>query len=273
MEDFVYPDLLTMFADRLGPKLYTACQQNDLAQVRVLTSTNMSVEKWSAATLVAASERAADVTELCVTSSESGTRDTMLPLLFPHKSLDPAYRFLVESNLVSPDYEIEGWAQLLGGAAGLPADRNRHSLVEYLLTKEVNPNQRPYMHGEQTALAAAAGSSDQRVLELLLNYGATLQGSAALRYAARRGKKKNVGYLLGHGADVNEMAPYLDLLRGRQGMGSALHEAVEKGHVEIVDMLLNAGADVTLKDDKDRTAREIAVTKGMDETMLEKLSY
>jgi ankyrin repeat protein len=42
-------------------------------------------------------------------------------------------------------------------------------------------------------------------------------------------------------------------------------------HVDIVEILLEAGADVALKDAKGRTAGEIAATTGMDGSILAKL--
>jgi ankyrin repeat protein len=57
-----------------------------------------------------------------------------------------------------------------------------------------------------------------------------------------------------------------------QAVGSALHRAVENGHADVIDTLLSAGADVSLKDAKGRTAVEIARQKGMDAIALAKFS-
>ena len=78
-------------------------------------------------------------------------------------------------------------------------------------------------------------------------------------------------YLLARGADVNEM-----ILTSRiippESVGSALHKAVEYDQSSVLDMLLSAGANTTLKDGKDRTARDIAVEKGLDANVLAMLS-
>ena len=87
--------------------------------------------------------------------------------------------------------------------------------------------------------------------------------------AADRGQDNMVRYLLSRGADVDDMISPWSL---REAGGSALHEAVGNGHVDVVDTLLSAGANVSLRDTKGRTAMEIAKEKGMDVSILEKLS-
>jgi hypothetical protein len=47
---------------------------------------------------------------------------------------------------------------------------------------------------------------------------------------------------------------------------------VENGHADVIDTLLSAGAGVSLKDAKGRTAVEIARQKGMDAIALAKFS-
>ena len=141
-----------------------------------------------------------------------------------------------------------------------------------MLQKGAWPNQRVECEGGWHVLAGAAGHSDPQMIELFLDHGARIQGSGALCLAALTGKEENVTCLLRRGADVNEMAPFTDSPRSRENMRPPLHNAVEKGHVDVVDILLAAGADVYMKDAKGRTAAEIARQKGMDAAMLERLS-
>lgn len=258
----------------LGPDLYIACQRNDLDRFKDLTwRSEIDVQKWAAAALTAASQESIDVAMYCMQDSgkQLGTTDKIVTLCLYHEVLEPAYRFLVDSKLVHPDCSADSIDQLRGAAAGLRG-RKRHSLVEYLLKKDVDPNKTVFMHGSKWALTAAAGASDQQMVELLLGHDATLNGSGALTHATEKGNQGNVEYLLKRGADVNKMVPIVDTRSGRKDMCSALHAAVENGHVDIVDMLLTAGADATLKDATDRTAEQIARTKGMDASVLEKLT-
>ena len=200
-----------------------------------------------------------------------GVTDSMTPMILYHEPLEPTYRFLVESGLLYVGYYAEIWGGLLGGAAGL-REPKRYSLVEYLLQKGADPDQRSFMHGDKTALAAAASWSDPQMIGLLLDYGARLAGSGALVSAAEKGKKDNVEYLLSRGAEVNEMVSITYSRPGMEAARSALHAAVKGDHVEIVDVLLAAGADVTLEDAKGRTTVDIARSaKAPDAAVLAKL--
>jgi hypothetical protein len=46
------------------------------------------------------------------------TTDRILVLVLYRESLEPAYRFLVDLNLVNPEHCIDRYGQLLGAAAG-----------------------------------------------------------------------------------------------------------------------------------------------------------
>lgn len=70
-------------------------------------------------------------------------------------------------------------------------------------------------------------------------------------------------YLLSRGADVNEMTLISSRTLSREDVGSPIHKAVEYGQLSVLEMLLNAGADITLKDGMGRTARDIAEEKGL----------
>jgi ankyrin repeat protein len=57
-----------------------------------------------------------------------------------------------------------------------------------------------------------------------------------------------------------------------EDVGSPLHKAVEYGQLCVLDTLLNAGADVALRDGRGRTARDIAEEKGLDANVLAMLA-
>lgn len=133
------------------------------------------------------------------------------------------------------------------------------------------PNQRVDSTGGQCALTAAAGHTDRQMVELFLNHGAQIEGSGALILAAATGNEENVRCLLSRGANVNESVRLGDLKRSTPAE-SALHNAVEYGNIGIVELLLAAGADLTLKDGRGRTAAEIGREKGLNPDILAKLS-
>lgn len=267
-------NIMTRLSEWLGPELFSACRQNDVMQVEALTSTSMESSKWSAAMLAAASEKSAEVAKFCMknTRNKLNTLDSVGKWVLGNQGLEEAYQFLVDSNLVDPEHRLEHTGQLLGLLAGSSRERPRHALVKYLLDKNVNPNQRVEMYGEVYALAAAAAWSDQQMLGLLLDHGATLIGSGALIYAAKKGREENVRYLLDRGANVNEMVPLEESLPGLEAACTALHAAIENGHTGLVDVLIKAGADTQVKDAQGRTAAAVAKANGMDEKLLGRMS-
>ena len=140
-----------------------------------------------------------------------------------------------------------------------------------MFQKGARPDQRVESEGGWFALAAAAGHSDRPMVELFLDHGAQLEGSGALNLAALTGNEDNVKCLLSRGADVNEIVR-LSNHNSPASAASPLHKAVEYGKTGVVELLLEAGADVTLKDGRGRTAAEIGREKGLDSDTLERLS-
>jgi hypothetical protein len=47
-----------------------------------------------------------------------------------YESLEPAYRLLVDANIINPEHNGDTYGKMLGAAAALRKYR-RHSLVEY----------------------------------------------------------------------------------------------------------------------------------------------
>ena len=79
---------------------------------------------------------------------------------------------------------------------------------------------------------------------LLVNGGMT---SPVLSWAVGTGSLRGVGAMLDHGADPMAMS--------KPGKKTALHFAAELGYVEIAELLINAGADASVKDDNGYTAQ------------------
>lgn len=101
------------------------------------------------------------------------------------------------------------------------------------------------------ALAWAARNGSVQALDWLHQHGADLSADVyrgtPLIWAAWRGRDEAVRWLLGAGAEVNQRATFGGPTHG-QGI-TALHMAAEAGRTTTVDILLDAGADKTLRDD------------------------
>ncbi len=103
---------------------------------------------------------------------------------------------------------------------------------------------------------------------LLLDHGANLKNSGAIVAAAAAGKTEMVQFLLKRGADIDEIGIHHPTdRRYDERMGSALHQAIWKGHNELLSLLLKEGADVRLRDTKGRTPLALALAEGDDVTV------
>jgi len=78
-----------------------------------------------------------------------------------------------------------------------------------------------------------------------------------------------VSWLLEQGADVNDIVTNAALITHpcKGHPWPALHAAIESGHLEVVRLLLDRGADPDLLDKKGRTAYEVAKAGG-DQQMI-----
>lgn len=257
----------------LSDELYNACAQNDLARVNTLTS-DPGFTSWPAAAVAAASNGATDVAAFCVRDAHAAKGPSILDrtLLYirAREDTDQAYRFLVESSLVDVNYIVDRTGPLLGLIIGDSRYPGRHALARYLLEKGADPNQAVDVYSGDRIITAAATRSRPAMLELLIQGGARLDDSGALTAAAEGGNIENVKFLLTQDTDVNEMIRMS--YHPAHIPSRPLHLAVQNGHLELVDTLLAAGADITAKDSNGKTALDIAVVKGIDEGLRAKLS-
>ncbi|KAI8463136.1 MAG: ankyrin repeat-containing domain protein [Monoraphidium minutum] len=101
-----------------------------------------------------------------------------------------------------------------------------------------------------TSLTAAAAAGDAAAVERLLaqpgadpNAASDPQSASLLLAASRAGRVRCVAALLGAGADVHRVGP----LESAKDSGYALHAAAAKGDVEVIRLLLAAGARVSVR--------------------------
>ena len=131
--------------------------------------------------------------------------------------------------------------------------------VRQLLSDGADPDDRN-MHG-WTALMIAVAQQHEKTVQILLENGAdsnlsNLLGRNALMFAARYGNVGSVRQLIQHGAQVN-----LDESSDPENR-NALSAAAEQGHEEVVQLLLEAGADPTIRNRAGNSAKDYAQAVG-----------
>ncbi len=116
------------------------------------------------------------------------------------------------------------------------------------------PDWKPSMDPQEVldeALVWACKSNRLAVLERLVKAGARLNADpyrgTPLIWAAVCNRPETVAWLLDHGADINQKATFGGLTHG-QGI-TALHLAAQYGHMPVVRLLVERGADRSTKDD------------------------
>lgn len=98
-----------------------------------------------------------------------------------------------------------------------------------------------------------------------------MKGTGALTAAAEHGKPGAVKLLLAHRErtgdfDLEELEEYGSYDHRKQDdHGTALYKAAGEGHSEIVDILLDKGADPRFKDTKGRSVADVAEMGGHEE--------
>jgi ankyrin repeat protein len=101
------------------------------------------------------------------------------------------------------------------------------------------------------ALVWACKSNRVAVLGRLVEAGARVDADpyrgTPLIWAAACNRTEAAAWLLDHGADLNQKATFGGLTHG-QGI-TALHIAAQNGHMPMVKLLVERGADLTIKDD------------------------
>ena len=145
-----------------------------------------------------------------------------------------------------------------------------------------------------TPLHQAVARGHKDIVSLLLNEGCPINVvGSALHCAVQYGQIHMIEMLVEHGCDVNigtdegwtslhnaaamgklESVRTLLRLGGRESMtkvagnaGTPLHQAVEKGHKDIVSLLLNEGCPINVVDSRGRSVLHIAAQHGQNHMM------
>ena len=144
-------------------------------------------------------------------------------------------------------------------------------LLDFLLSKGADPGRTTesdrwgyhFLAIEHCALSSVAIPAMAR---LLVQYGAMKTGTAALHLAAFMGNIAMIHCLLEEGFDINEPDIQGDL-KQRAFHRTALHQAVERGHADAVEYLLDHGIDPGVRDSTGKTAYDVATELQANEVL------
>ena len=145
-------------------------------------------------------------------------------------------------------------------------------LVKFLLQNGVDPNRAcaTYKGPGFYLRTSVRRSTNLEDTEALLQHGAQIKHSGAIREAARLGRVDALQLLLKYGADINERLPkdvgFLERkTRDQYASETPLHAAVLNNQVDVTRWLLSHGADAGIEDLQGRTAGMIARDLGKDD--------
>jgi len=166
---------------------------------------------------------------------------------------------LIEEKIMPVDSILQGWTPLM-----LAASNCNYDAMEYLIDKGANPN---FHQNCYTVLMTACDCRKQtqdihlRCVRLLLDSGAIVNsrqrnGMTPLMMACREGIVEIVEELIKRNADINAQ----DVM-GWTPLIWSVHYS-KQGEMEIISLLISAGADVTIKCGRGHTAHTHALNLG-----------
>ena len=169
--------------------------------------------------------------------------------------------------LVPAGLDVNHKEDRIGGYIAATASCNQMDLARYLLQHGADPNCNP-LADLNPALNMAVKGNFMEMAELLIKYGAKVNGLGALAMAAEYGQFEMMELLFQYGADVNDDAKdraeeCIDYIEGV----TALHQAAKAGRIDAVDFLLNHGANPDLKDEDGQTPLMVAQANGHREVV------
>lgn len=166
---------------------------------------------------------------------------------------------LIEDKTWPVDSVLQGWTPLMSAASNCEYDA-----MEYLIDKGANPN---FHQNCYTVLMSACACRKKpldvhlKCVRLLLDSGALLNsrqrnGITPLMIACREGSAKIVEELIKRNADINaqDVMGWTPLIWG-------VHHS-KQGEMEVISLLISAGADITIKCGRGLTAHGHALNLG-----------
>jgi ankyrin repeat protein len=188
---------------------------------------------------------AADPTIL--NSRQSRNENNRTPLQYAVSANKPELVSLLVELGADP-LAVDGWAMPVAAYATNPdIDRPVMERIHALTESEIasaGRGDRPMNAGALDLMASLALADWSAAERLLREQPRLVDSSGILHLMTKRGDGKAVGWLLRHGANVDSRYAHWD------SEVTPIHLAILANHPAVVSVLLDAGADVSIKDSK-----------------------
>lgn len=165
--------------------------------------------------------------------------------------------------------DIDKYLEMGGSPLVSSCEAGNVELASFLLDHGADPNNGYFLGDYEALVWAIVGShASLEMVELLLARGTVVKGTGALIAAAEHGNVGAVNVLLEHEGkngdlDLEETEDYGAYdHRKLDDRGTALYGAAADGYSEIVDILLQNGADPGFRDRRGRSVADVAGEKG-----------
>ena len=247
-----HEDLKTAASTGDRSTLQTLLQQS---HSQILQTANLTLEQLLA---LGAQNRHAQIVQLCLSLGANVNDSEILNAVIQGNALG------VYEAVVPAGYALNYDHGIMGGPLCWVGDNV--PVAEYLLSQGADPNG-SLQTGMFTPLALAARrpGDNPEMMAVFVRYGAEIDRSGALILAAERGKVEACRVLILGGANVNLVDWRESFIFKRPEQGeSALHRAVKGRHEAVVELLLENGVNVDLKDAKGRSPLGLAVNSEME---------
>ncbi|EPE25345.1 GroES-like protein [Glarea lozoyensis ATCC 20868] len=144
----------------------------------------------------------------------------------------------------------------LRSAVSVPEPKDL-AFIRFLLERGADPNDGLY--GGMTPLREAAAGGEVEVLRLLVDYGAVMEGSGAMRRAVLGKRKEAVEFLLERGCSPDDLTIRLN---DRYRETALLMAVRRERYDDVVKLLIGGAANVHVKDQEGRSVVEIVQLAG-----------
>ncbi|CAH0549306.1 unnamed protein product [Brassicogethes aeneus] len=164
---------------------------------------------------------------------------------------------LIENGAEINAQEINNFSPLKFAVNG-----NHTKIAEFLINQGADVNLRDSKH-YRTALHVAAASGNVKMANVLVSKGADINaqdinGNSPLMFAVDNNHTETAEFLINQGADVN--------LRDSKHYRTALHVAAASGNVKMANVLVSNGADINAQDINGNSPLMFAVDNNHTET-------